>query len=209
MKRWLEKCVTFLKIQVQIPTAAEVFVSETLNPWRLRWSWLLKSPPLPGRLIILEEPVYFRKCKASLGHVFWPKTICILNLIRFSCFLNLSSWFFLICHPEFLSPNLCRMAPEVAAVEKNGGYNQLCDIWAVGITSIELAELQPPMFDLHPMRYVLFSIKMISRRFLRWYLAYFQLLSVLHVWSHLWLIEWSSYKKKGFTRRSYKPFHLS
>ncbi|XP_069591376.1 mitogen-activated protein kinase kinase kinase kinase 5 [Ranitomeya imitator] len=44
------------------------------------------------------------------------------------------------------------MAPEVAAVEKNGGYNQLCDIWAVGITSIELAELQPPLFDLHPMR---------------------------------------------------------
>ncbi|NXR42378.1 M4K5 kinase, partial [Zosterops hypoxanthus] len=44
------------------------------------------------------------------------------------------------------------MAPEVAAVEKNGGYNQLCDIWAVGITAIELAELQPPMFDLHPMR---------------------------------------------------------
>uniref|UniRef100_A0A8C6UBZ7 Mitogen-activated protein kinase kinase kinase kinase n=1 Tax=Neogobius melanostomus TaxID=47308 RepID=A0A8C6UBZ7_9GOBI len=43
------------------------------------------------------------------------------------------------------------MAPEVAAVEKNGGYNQLCDIWAVGITAIELAELQPPMFDLHPM----------------------------------------------------------
>lgn len=45
------------------------------------------------------------------------------------------------------------MAPEVAAVERKGGYNQLCDIWAVGITAIELAELQPPMFDLHPMRY--------------------------------------------------------
>ncbi|KAJ8266051.1 hypothetical protein GJAV_G00125350 [Gymnothorax javanicus] len=44
------------------------------------------------------------------------------------------------------------MAPEVAAVEKKGGYNQLCDIWAVGITAIELAELQPPMFDLHPMK---------------------------------------------------------
>ncbi|XP_064408031.1 mitogen-activated protein kinase kinase kinase kinase 2 [Latimeria chalumnae] len=44
------------------------------------------------------------------------------------------------------------MAPEVAAVEKKGGYNQLCDIWAVGITAIELAELQPPMFELHPMR---------------------------------------------------------
>lgn len=45
-----------------------------------------------------------------------------------------------------------RMAPEVAAVEKKGGYNHLCDIWALGITAIELAELQPPLFDLHPMR---------------------------------------------------------
>ncbi|KAJ8366043.1 hypothetical protein SKAU_G00148740 [Synaphobranchus kaupii] len=44
------------------------------------------------------------------------------------------------------------MAPEVAAVERKGGYNHLCDIWAVGITAIEMAELQPPMFELHPMR---------------------------------------------------------
>ncbi|XP_055519774.1 mitogen-activated protein kinase kinase kinase kinase 5-like [Leucoraja erinacea] len=44
------------------------------------------------------------------------------------------------------------MAPEVAAVEVKGGYNELCDIWAVGITAIELAELQPPMFDVHPLR---------------------------------------------------------
>jgi len=47
---------------------------------------------------------------------------------------------------------LSRMAPEVAAVERKGGYNQQCDVWAVGITAIEFAELQPPMFDLHPMR---------------------------------------------------------
>uniref|UniRef100_A0A8B9RBF7 Mitogen-activated protein kinase kinase kinase kinase n=1 Tax=Astyanax mexicanus TaxID=7994 RepID=A0A8B9RBF7_ASTMX len=46
------------------------------------------------------------------------------------------------------------MAPEVAAVERKGGYNHLCDIWAVGITAIELAELQPPMFELHPMRLI-------------------------------------------------------
>lgn len=46
------------------------------------------------------------------------------------------------------------MAPEVVAVEKKGGYNHLCDIWALGITAIELAELQPPLFDLHPMRCV-------------------------------------------------------
>lgn len=43
------------------------------------------------------------------------------------------------------------MAPEVAAVEKKGGYNTQCDIWAVGITAIEMAETQPPLFDLHPM----------------------------------------------------------
>ncbi len=59
------------------------------------------------------------------------------------------------------------MAPEVAAVEKNGGYNQLCDIWAVGITAIELAELQPPMFDLHPMRYVSLSLGAINQSFIK------------------------------------------
>lgn len=44
------------------------------------------------------------------------------------------------------------MAPEVAAVELKGGYNELCDVWSVGITAIELAELQPPLFDVHPLR---------------------------------------------------------
>lgn len=26
------------------------------------------------------------------------------------------------------------MSPEVAAVERKGGYNELCDVWALGIT---------------------------------------------------------------------------
>ncbi|XP_065051821.1 mitogen-activated protein kinase kinase kinase kinase 5-like [Rhopilema esculentum] len=52
------------------------------------------------------------------------------------------------------------MAPEVAAVERTGGYDHQCDIWAVGITAIELAELQPPLFDLHPMR----ALYLISKR---------------------------------------------
>lgn len=67
-----------------------------------------------------------------------------------SCFFSCPLFVFPppLSHPFSLS----RMAPEVAAVERKGGYNQLCDIWAVGITAIELAELQPPMFDLHPMR---------------------------------------------------------
>ncbi|CAL8080177.1 unnamed protein product [Orchesella dallaii] len=51
------------------------------------------------------------------------------------------------------------MAPEVAAVERKGGYNELCDVWALGITAIELAELQPPMFDLHPMRALILMAK--------------------------------------------------
>ncbi|KAM8952255.1 mitogen-activated protein kinase kinase kinase kinase 1 [Pelodytes ibericus] len=44
------------------------------------------------------------------------------------------------------------MAPEVAAVELKGGYTELCDIWSLGITAIELTELQPPMFHIHPLR---------------------------------------------------------
>eukprot|EP00043_Microstomoeca_roanoka_P006261 m.61501 g.61501 ORF g.61501 m.61501 type:complete len:755 (-) comp13344_c1_seq1:176-2440(-) len=47
------------------------------------------------------------------------------------------------------------IAPEIIAVEmKMGpdGYNSRCDVWSMGITCIEMAEMQPPMFDLHPMR---------------------------------------------------------
>ncbi|XP_020823824.1 mitogen-activated protein kinase kinase kinase kinase 2 isoform X1 [Phascolarctos cinereus] len=51
------------------------------------------------------------------------------------------------------------MAPEVAAVERKGGYNELCDVWAIGITAIELAELQPPLFHLHPMRALMLMSK--------------------------------------------------
>ncbi|KAM5247876.1 mitogen-activated protein kinase kinase kinase kinase 2 isoform 3-T3 [Ctenodactylus gundi] len=51
------------------------------------------------------------------------------------------------------------MAPEVAAVERKGGYNELCDIWALGITAIELGELQPPLFHLHPMRALMLMSK--------------------------------------------------
>jgi len=40
----------------------------------------------------------------------------------------------------------------VASVDRSGsGYGAECDVWAVGITAIELAETQPPLFDLPPM----------------------------------------------------------
>lgn len=51
------------------------------------------------------------------------------------------------------------MAPEVAAVALKGGYTELCDIWSLGITAIELAELQPPLFDVHPLRVLFLMTK--------------------------------------------------
>ncbi|BES90901.1 MYSc [Nesidiocoris tenuis] len=51
------------------------------------------------------------------------------------------------------------MAPEVIACEQqeNSWYDTRCDVWSLGITAIELAEGDPPLSNLHPMR-ALFQI---------------------------------------------------
>ncbi|XP_032316922.1 mitogen-activated protein kinase kinase kinase kinase 1-like [Camelus ferus] len=51
------------------------------------------------------------------------------------------------------------MAPEVAAVALKGGYNQPCDIWSLHITTMELAELQPPLFDVQTLRILFLMTK--------------------------------------------------
>eukprot|EP00050_Salpingoeca_kvevrii_P017575 m.66347 g.66347 ORF g.66347 m.66347 type:complete len:705 (+) comp7619_c0_seq1:408-2522(+) len=51
------------------------------------------------------------------------------------------------------------MAPEVVVCEnlRDKPYTYSADIWSLGITLIELAEMSPPFHDMHPMR-VLFKI---------------------------------------------------
>lgn len=46
------------------------------------------------------------------------------------------------------------MAPEVIACDENpdATYDNRSDLWSLGITALEMAESQPPMCELHPMR---------------------------------------------------------
>lgn len=57
--------------------------------------------------------------------------------------------------PPLLS--LRRMAPEVVMCEtiKDTPYDYKADIWSLGITLIEMAEIEPPHHELNPMRVLL------------------------------------------------------
>lgn len=49
------------------------------------------------------------------------------------------------------------MSPEIVLSQGGGTYTKKIDIWSLGITLIQLAELEPPKHQVHPMR-VIFSI---------------------------------------------------
>lgn len=65
------------------------------------------------------------------------------------------------CGGQDLSPLLSlgwfRMAPEVVMCEtmKDTPYDYKADIWSLGITLIEMAQIEPPHHELNPMRVLL------------------------------------------------------
>ena len=56
-----------------------------------------------------------------------------------------------------MSPGRFRMAPEVVMCEtmKDTPYDYKADIWSLGITLIEMAQIEPPHHELNPMRVLL------------------------------------------------------
>lgn len=60
----------------------------------------------------------------------------------------------------FLKPtdlSFHRMAPEVVMCEtsKDRPYDYKADIWSLGVTLIELAQIEPPNHEMNPMRVLL------------------------------------------------------
>lgn len=55
------------------------------------------------------------------------------------------------------SSHLGRMAPEVVMCEtsKDRPYDYKADIWSLGVTLIELAQVEPPNHEMNPMRVLL------------------------------------------------------
>lgn len=59
-----------------------------------------------------------------------------------------------LSHSPILIP---RMAPEVVMCEtsKDRPYDYKADIWSLGVTLIEMAQIEPPNHEINPMRVIL------------------------------------------------------
>lgn len=98
-----------------------------------------------------------------------------IEILRQEIFYSITegrpSWLISVCRHNYYTPTPIRyiflftqetkigtpfwMSPEVISKHK---YNSLTDIWSLGITAIELAEGQPPLSHMHPVR-AMFVIK--------------------------------------------------
>ncbi|KAI8827284.1 kinase-like domain-containing protein, partial [Fimicolochytrium jonesii] len=53
--------------------------------------------------------------------------------------------------PYWMAPEVIMTDPE-SATHSSASYDAKADIWSIGITAIEIAEKNPPLSDIHPMR---------------------------------------------------------
>lgn len=65
-----------------------------------------------------------------------------LQITKYLAKHNLSSWVYYRMAPEVI---MCETASDLT-------YEYKADIWSLGATLIELAEMNPPNHEMHPMR---------------------------------------------------------
>ncbi|KAI9359334.1 kinase-like domain-containing protein [Zopfochytrium polystomum] len=53
--------------------------------------------------------------------------------------------------PYWMAPEVIRCDPDSAS-SRDASYDYKADIWSIGITAIEIADKNPPLSDIHPMR---------------------------------------------------------
>jgi len=66
-----------------------------------------------------------------------------MNLMKYN--------YIIIINRYWMAPEVIMCDPE-SPTSYNASYNSKADIWSIGITGIEIADKNPPLSDIHPMR---------------------------------------------------------